>query len=295
MLRVALRPKFLGLLAVMILATVICALLASWQWDRAHQAISSRSAEAQDLGNLTDLMAVGDPVTNDMVGGIVTATGTYDPQEQVVVPGRVIEETDAVVVVSALHVTTSDGTVSRIPVARGWLPASAVVGPSGSVGSGSMESAAIPAPPSGEVTVRGMLEASEAASSGVVDGVAMEIATPLLVNEWGGPMYAGYIAIDADQDGLRAMPESGSAFTAGLDWQNLGYALQWVLFGGFFLYLWWRSVRTAYLDEQEIAREEALATMGEGAARHEVTTDLTTDAAPTTTSDAAPEGRHDAR
>src|SRR5699024_11683347 len=44
-------------------------------------------------------------------------------------------------------------------------------------------------------------------------------------------------------------------FSRNLNWQNIGYSAQWVLFGGFFLYLWWRSVRTAHLDEQAAQRE----------------------------------------
>src|SRR5699024_10677969 len=39
MLRTALRPRFMGLLALMIVATIVCGLLASWQWDRAHRAL----------------------------------------------------------------------------------------------------------------------------------------------------------------------------------------------------------------------------------------------------------------
>ena len=32
--------------------------------------------------------------------------------------------------------------------------------------------------------------------------------------------------------------------------------LQWILFGVFFLYIWWRSVRATYLDEQAERRLE---------------------------------------
>src|SRR5690625_6317249 len=77
----------------------------------------------------------------------------------------------------------------------------------------------------------------------------------MLINEWGGPMYSGYIGQISPAEGLAPMPEAESEFSRNLNWQNIGYSAQWVLFGGFFLYLWWRSVRTAHLDEQAAQRE----------------------------------------
>lgn len=258
MLRVALRPRFLGLLALMVVATLVCGLLATWQWDRAHRALTQQTGEDRTLGQIADVLEPGKAVTNEIAGGIVDASGTYDPDQQVLVPGRRIDGEDAVIVVTALHVKTgsgADGTAGSddalLPVARGWIPEKQVTGDDGEV-----DPSLAPAPPTGEVSVNGRLEASEAATNGLEDGVAEEIATPLLINEWGSPMYAGYVAVGSSQDGLNGLPKAESQFSSGLNWQNLGYALQWVLFGGFFLYLWWRSVRTAHLDELAEKREQ---------------------------------------
>ena len=269
MLRVALRPRFLGLLALMIVATIVCGLLAGWQWDRAHRALTDKADGPQQIGDIREVVGVGDAVTNEIVGDIVAVDGRFAAGEQVLVPGRRIEGQDAVIVVTAFLVELEDGTEARLPVARGWLPAEDVTGEDGV-----LDPALAPAAPEGEVRLSGRLEASESASGGVVDGVAREIATPLLVNEWGSPMYAGYLAPDEAEAPLSALPAAESQFSRGLDWQNIGYSLQWVLFGAFFLYLWWRSVRAAHLDE--IAdRREALERMLE---------DSKTDASSSTTS-----------
>ena len=144
----------------------------------------------------------------------------------------------------------------------------------GSRADGQIDPSLAPAPPQGEVEITGRLEASEAASGGVSGGVASEVATPLLVNEWGSPMYSGFVSLEEPGGGLQPLPAAESEFSRGLDWQNIGYSLQWVLFGAFFLYLWWRSVRAAHLDE--IAdRREALERMLE---------DSKTDASSSTTS-----------
>ncbi|MFC0675289.1 SURF1 family protein [Brachybacterium hainanense] len=245
MLRVAVRPRFLGLLALMVAATLVCGLLATWQWDRAHRAITSRSSPTDVAVPLEEALPLGGAVTNEVSGDPVLAGGTFAIQEQVLVPDRRIDGTTAVIVVTALHVEQEGGGEARLPVARGWIPQADVTGPDGS-----LDPALVPAAPSGHVEIRGLLEASEAATGGIEDGIVHEIATPLLVNAWGEPMYAGYLAQTSAAEGLSPMPSAQSSFQAGLDWQNLGYAAQWVLFGAFFLYLWWRSVRTAYLDER---------------------------------------------
>ena len=263
MLRVALRPRFLGLLALMVVATAVCGLLATWQWDRAHQAITDKATGSEQLGDIRGVVGVGEAVTNSIVGDTVTAAGTYVPGEQVVVPGRNIGGTEAVLVVSSMLIELEDGSQARLPVLRGWIPAAELTGEDGQV-----DPSLAPAPPQGEVEISGRLEASESASGGVVDGVAGEIATPLLVNEWGSPMFAGYVSLDEPTGALRPVPAAESEFSRGLDWQNIGYSLQWVMFGTFFLYLWWRSVRAAHLDEvadRREAMEQILAQTGSSA------------------------------
>lgn len=282
MLRVALRPRFLGLLALMVAATVACGLLASWQWDRAHRALSDRDAGPTDRGAITALMSPGDVVTNEISGDTVSASGRYAEGEQVIVPGREIEETDAVIVVTALLIEQEDGTTARLPVARGWVPATDVTGPDGA-----LDASLAPPPPAGEQQIQGRLEASESATGGVTAGIASEIATPLLVNEWGSPMYAGFVALQTPGEGLSAMPDASSRFSRGLDWQNIGYSFQWVLFGGFFLYLWWRTVRTAYHDELADQREAvaALATAPDSAE----SADASPSTAPSPSTDSTPQ------
>jgi cytochrome oxidase assembly protein ShyY1 len=95
MFRVAVRPRFLGLLALMVAATVVCGLLASWQWDRAHRALEAKVVSAENQGPIQDVLDLGSPVTNELVGATVEATGTFGADEQVVIPQRNIAGTDA--------------------------------------------------------------------------------------------------------------------------------------------------------------------------------------------------------
>lgn len=272
MLRVALRPKFLGLLALMATATFVCGLLANWQFERATRALDARD-ETQSAAPvpIEELMDAHAPVTNAVQGRLASFTGEFVPSEQVLVPGREIDGHDAAVVVTNARITQGPLRGTSIPVARGYTTAP------------SSEWGTLPEPPTGshEIVVR--LEASEEASGTVRhegDGGVATVGTlssTLLVNVWEGPMLAGYGALTnearqymagpGESDGASAtaadawrdlgpLPAAQSSFTSGLNLQNFGYMLQWILFGVFFLYIWWRSVRSTYLDEQAERRLE---------------------------------------
>lgn len=269
MLSVAVRPRNLGILALMVAATVVCGLLANWQWDRAQRArAATEITQSTESVSLAQVMGEGEVVTNAMQGRLVSVTGQYQPDSQVIVPGRRLDGTDATIILTDFLITDGELAGTHVPIARGWMPA---------VDAPTADAADIPPVPTGTQTVVGRLEASEAASGGfTAPGELAEIASPLLTNEWGAPMIGGYLAVTADADAdpantvtqppeLRVLPAASSEFTRGLDLQNIAYMIQWIVFGGFFLYIWYRAVRTQYLDEQHERRERLLALAEEGA------------------------------
>lgn len=272
MLRVALRPKFLGLLALMAAATLVCGLLANWQFERATRALEARDETTSAAPvPIEELMDANAPVTNAVQGRLASFTGEFVPSEQVLVPGREIDGHEAAVVVTNARITQGPLRGTSIPVARGYTTVP------------SSEWDTLPEPPAGARTIVVRLEASEEASGTVRredDGGVATVGTlssTLLVNVWEGPMLAGYGALTnearqymagpGESDGASAtaadawrdlgpLPAAQSSFTSGLNLQNFGYMLQWILFGVFFLYIWWRSVRSTYLDEQAERRLE---------------------------------------
>lgn len=267
MLSVALRPKNLGLLALMVLATVVCGLLANWQWNRATESMDAASTvkEAAPVP-IESVLGVGDPVTNEIQGRLVNLTGHFDSSKQAVSPGREISGKPSAVIVTDFRITEGDLKGVHVPVARGY------------VGEPPADVAAVPTAPTETVTIVARLEASEGASEGLDHQgdypypVLSTISSPQLVNMWGGPMLTSYLAItdpaltnmkSADPKlantmsaGLSPLPAADSQFSSGLNLQNFGYMIQWLLFGVFFLYIWWRTVRTQFLDEKRERRLE---------------------------------------
>ena len=105
-----------------------------------------------------------------------------------------------------------------------------------------------------------------------------------LVNLWAdvdAPMYAGFLVLHPDDE--LTTPELAESVTAAqldtidsvppippekINWLNLFYAIEWVVFGGFAIYFWFRLTRDAWEREHEM---QALIAAGEvpGPAAHE--------------------------
>lgn len=239
---VARTPRMIGLLILFLAAAAVCARLGIWQLDRAEirGAAAAQAAleqtEAATPVPIDDLLAPQSSFDGALVGRRVIATGTYEPDGQLLVGDRVLHGQTGWLVLTPLR--TDSGAV--LPVVRGWVadPDSPTL-----------------AVPEGEVTVTGFLQASEdsgQAPDALPAGTTDSISSAELLGVWGGPIWTGYAVLSesdpaqsADLELLGPPTRSGT----GLNIQNLGYAAQWWVFGGFAVFLWIRLVR----DERQRA------------------------------------------
>jgi len=229
----------LVLLVLLLAAAAVCARLGVWQLDRAelHGQQDDRPAAAEQTPTpLAEVLPPQTSFTADLVGRLVTVTGTYEADGQLLVADRALDGRTGAIVLAPLRVVGGAGDGAVLPVARGWVP-----------GDAAAARADAPAPPDGEVTVTGYLQASEAAGALDPDaGTAQGISSAQLVNVWGGPIWSGYLVLQDSSAGADdalprlPAPEAGGG---GLDLRNLGYALQWWIFGLFAVGLWIRLVR----------------------------------------------------
>lgn len=242
--RSAVTPRNLVLLLLVVMGALGFARLGSWQLDRA--AIRGASEAEQTT---SDRLA-SDPVPLD---GVLEPGATFltDHQlvkaevhgtwgDQVAVPDRSVEGVPAVLVVTRLLV--EEETDLWIPVLRGWIPATDLADDRAGLADEVTERA--PAPP-GDVTVVGYLSGSEdSATGGQVEGLVGSISTAQLANLWGGSTYTGFLVLEeADDESLTTMPPPSYERERGMNLQNLFYAIEWFIFGGFALVVWWRWVR----------------------------------------------------
>jgi cytochrome oxidase assembly protein ShyY1 len=222
-LRTARSPRMIGLLVLLLAIAAVCGRLGMWQLDRARQDAAQRPDLPVAVAGLVEVLEPQATFPGELAGRVVTVRGTFAADEVVVT--RQLDGVPGVLVVTPLVVGETGAVLA---VVRGWAPDAA-------------RAAEVPAPP-GVVEVRGRLEPGEAARG--ADGQTA-ISPAQLVNRWGGPIYSGYLVLEevspAQEPGLELVPAPEPA--TGFDLQNLAYAVQWWLFGGFAVLLWLRMVR----------------------------------------------------
>jgi cytochrome oxidase assembly protein ShyY1 len=246
--RFLLTPRWWGINVFVLLAIPFCVFMGSWQLSRFEarvddhrdakaQAESGRAEAARPLAELL-------PVDKATSGRRVTATGRYG--KQLLVPDRELDGKNGFYVLTLLR---TDGG-KALPVVRGWLP-------------GAADAAKAPAPPTGEVTVTGALQASESpgengvgAGGGLPAGQTAAISSASLINLVPYDLYDAWVTLDTADAGMTRVPVSAAPNT-GLDlkaFQNLGYTGEWFVFAGFVVFMWFRLLRR----EVEFARDAAL-------------------------------------
>jgi cytochrome oxidase assembly protein ShyY1 len=187
---------------------------------------------------------------------MVSAKGSYDPAKQVLVAGRLLAGQKGYWVVTAFAVDGAPvlhgvgaSPKTWIPVARGWVADPAQASP----------------PPSGTIELTGRLLPSEAPVPNVDAGAGRSSAVSVaeLINTWEVSSYPGFVAATSEVSAGKplALPEQLKPLnipaqppTQQINWLNLFYSVEWVVFAGFALYIWWRMVADDYrrgLEEDE--------------------------------------------
>ncbi|WP_158277151.1 SURF1 family protein [Serinibacter arcticus] len=242
----ALTPRMLGILALIVAAAIVCANLGAWQIDRAFErADAARAAEAAALSDaapdaLTEVLEPGAHVMGAMVGHPYEVTGTFDPAGEVLVPDRLVDGESGYLVVTPLRV---DGTDAWLAVVRGW----------------SASAEGLPPAPPEPVTLTGAITAGEAFENlALPAGQVDSISPAYFAGTWGLPIYNAYLVPDAESTaalgGLAVVPAPSLDGGTGVDLRNLAYAVQWYVFGGFALFVWYRLVRDDVLARREDAQ-----------------------------------------
>ncbi|MEV4811598.1 SURF1 family cytochrome oxidase biogenesis protein [Micromonospora avicenniae] len=259
--RFLLTPRWLGYLALALVAAVVMVFLANWQLDRyrGRTEINERIDAGQRMtpAPLRDALpaptggagTAGPAPAQEKVYTRVTVTGRYDASNTVLVRGRTVDSRVGFEVLTPL--VLPDG--SAVLVDRGWIPPAP---------GGATARPEVPAAPTGDVTVVGRVHDSESRPGSVErrDGrlETRRIAVPRLADELPYPVYGAYVLLDEQT------PQADPTFIAvpvghTNNWQNLGYIVQWWLFAvmTLFAYGWAarrEARRAAGLDKRPVDR-----------------------------------------
>lgn len=240
------RPRWLAWHLALLLVLAVFGWLGWWQlssFDDEGVRAADRTVVA-----LEEVTEAGGRLERADVGRVVRASGTWAAEGQVLAPERTRGGRDGAWVVTPLR---TDGGV--LPVVRGWVPTGQPA----------------PAPPARAVTVTAVLQPSESESDarGVpaagntgtvpyVSTVTLIAALPEGASDVYDPerLYDGFAVLrtqnpPADPPLKPVTPQHEAAPEAIGRWRNLGYGLQWWVFGAGAVYLWLSVLRRAVREQ----------------------------------------------
>ncbi|MGC5629758.1 SURF1 family protein [Georgenia sp. Z1344] len=230
-------PRWLGLMAVSVLAALTCVWLGTWQLDRHEEKVERRDAveQAEAAAPVPAEEHVGDLLVDESdTWRYVTVTGEWVEGTTLGLRNRPVEGTPAVHVVD-LFATELGGQEVVLPVDRGWLPSEVDMTP-----------ADLPRPPDGEATLTVRLRPAEHGStrepapgwlySIEEDALRRSLAAltdpapgAIAVADGGVGVVSGFgELIDSEPaaaDGLSGLPRPDVSLR-----NHLSYAFQWFVF-----------------------------------------------------------------
>ncbi len=255
-LKTALKPKWIAALVFALAVAAVFVLLSQWQFSRSTQKDVAPPAVTEKVQPLLKTLQPGQPLLGSEEGQLVSATGHFDASKQVVVQSRVQDGKVGFWVVTAFIVDGAAKLAGQaatnevvIPVARGWVP----------------DASDAKAPPIGKVELEGRLLNSEApilAKNIPADEVSA-LSSAELTNRWQATTYAAFVVsyeehadgaavgAAAGQDHLVRITVTATDQNGKVNWLNIFYAIEWVVFAGFAVFLWWRLVADDYRREQD--------------------------------------------
>ncbi len=253
--QVARRPKWIAGLFLALAVAAVFALLGQWQLERSFTEVE---AEDQSLAPLVliDSELPGAPLTPIAANKRVQADLMLDTQNVFIVSNRLQRTNDEVVsgywVIANSNVLLQDGeSTASLSVGVGFAESLSVAETARTELMESIQAQAFLNQTGRYLQTEGPVALTDPTKPYLLESFSLA----QLVNLYRGDGFqslAGFMVLDADPGfGLEpiviAPPEPGTQ----VNWLTLFYALEWALFAGFAVFLWWRLVEDARIREQQ--------------------------------------------
>ncbi|WP_349898714.1 SURF1 family protein [Parafrigoribacterium soli] len=256
---VARRPRWIALLALALVIAAGFAALSQWQLSRAvatGTVVHRETERAVPLDTMAKPQSAVREVSN---GQNVTVSGQWVPGDYLVFSDRLNRGQKGYWVVGHLSADTASGTAG-LPVAVGWTP---------SENRAKDAAAALSKQPAAPVTITGRYLPGEAPQDTDFEhGQLSSVAPATIVNLWKtvdpAGIYGGFVVIHSAVPGLERIDSPVPTSEVELNWLNIFYAVEWVVFAGFAFFLWYRLVKDAWEREVEEELEAMQAASGAG-------------------------------
>ncbi|UIN32252.1 SURF1 family protein [Microbacterium binotii] len=248
---VMLRGRWIAMLLLCLAVAAVFAWLGQWQLARAIDTAPREEGATEQVMPIQDVAIPGEYLTDPLIGQRVEVSGTLVPSDFVVVASRYNGGVEGYWVTAHLRAVDPDASLA---VAVGWAAsrddADAVA-----------ETLAKSTDPNEAVTLTGRIVADEGPvpppKSDPWEITRMSPAA--LLSRWQDigdtDVYRQFVVADDPMGGLADIdspaPDAGSS----VNWLNIFYAAEWVIFAGFAFYLWYRLAKDAWEKELEELEE----------------------------------------
>lgn len=251
------RPRWLLALLLALAVAAGFAWLGRWQLERAVVPNALAQSPTETQVPLTRAATPGESIANTVVGQKVSASGTFAAGDYQVLVDRLNDGDTGYWVVGRFTLAVPDaaGNPVVLAVARGWANDKAAA------------LAAVhdlEAEPAASVSLAGRLLPSEGPKIPPPDADPHQMSAmsaAALYNVWsdvdGTDVYDGYVVQRKAPAGLTAIHSPPPIPQETINWLNLFYALEWVVFAGFAVYMWYRLARDAWERERELLQLQA--------------------------------------
>lgn len=252
-----LRPRWIGALLFALLLAGGFAWLGQWQLSRAIDAGTVVDTPSETVLPLAKVAEPNGPIADTATGQLVTLTGSFVPGDYQLLQGRLNHGTAGWWVVG--HVTVPGSGEGAKPVAlavaRGWAADEATAK---SVVSRLADE------PAAQQEIVGRLvptEAPEVPADKKHPTVMTTMSVAALYNLWSGvdgvDVYSAYVVEGTPPAGLVKIDSPPPIQERTLNWLNIFYAAEWIIFAGFAIFLWYRLVKDAKEKEDELRELDA--------------------------------------
>lgn len=248
---VMLRGRWISMLLFCLLVAGVFAWLGQWQLSRAIDTDPPPAGATEQVRPLTEAVEPGQYLPEPLVGQKVETSGTWVPDDFLIVSGRFNDGVEGYWVTGQLRVADR----TSIAVAIGWVPDRAAA--DAAVERLNADAGA------DRVTVVGRIISDEGpAVPPRSDPHRMDRMSPAaLLSRWHDTdeldVYRPYLAATTAEAGLVDISSPAPQEQSPVNWLNIFYAVEWVIFAGFAFYLWYRLAKDAWEREVEDFEEAA--------------------------------------
>lgn len=234
------------------MVAAIFGILANWQTARAIEQGQGDSRDTETPVALDSVANPGEVLSSEAGGRIVTVSAAMDPDDFVVLEGRHQEGERGCWISGRGTVTQGVHEGSTLALAIDFMPDCEGV---------EQRVAELQNSAGASEDLVGRYMPSEAPTSSDFEGGEITMSVAALINLWSDyepPVFSGYLLLHDPQNPAESLSihSEPPVTQTQLNWLNVFYALEWVLFGGFAIYLWYRLVQDVREREGEADEDD---------------------------------------